>query len=97
MQRLNELSIQEKTNAYQTEHANRGLQQTNAEQAPIMENLQHEAKKWKDLAEDHTERASVAAREVRVREVPAKLPRGSRMADAVQGFRDVSGGFMYLR
>ena len=42
---------------------NRGLQQTNTEQATEMQFLQHEAQKWKDLAEERG-RVTVAASEL---------------------------------
>ncbi|KAK0512245.1 hypothetical protein JMJ35_005373 [Cladonia borealis] len=43
---------------------NRGLQQTNTEQATEIESLQHEAQKWKDVAEDRRKGATVAVREL---------------------------------
>ncbi len=64
VQRLIELGNQVEARANEAELANRGLQQTNAEQATAIRTLQYEAQKWKDLSEDRTEKASVAAREV---------------------------------
>ena len=64
VQRLNELMTQEKARADQAEHANRNLQQTNAEQAILRERVQNETARLKRLADERGERASNAARQI---------------------------------
>ena len=62
-QRLIELGTEAEARVNKAEFANRRLQHTNAKQATEIKNLQREAQKWKDLAEDRG-RATVAVSEL---------------------------------